>query len=369
MLSMTIASWEAKVLSVHDPCDFAIWDGLVDQAPISDVYYRPGYACANETVDHGKAITLLLTGRNIQVLVPQLLRPLSDLPFAAGQPGFDAVTPYGYGGVLPLCERGQPSESDVPALLNALQNWCNENYIVSCHIRLHPLLEQTQWLDATRFQDHTASLCFRGLTTGIDLSRWDSADQRIAGMSATRRSKLNRARRHLRVLWSGSEIPMAEALRMFRQVYEHRMAQLHVSPYYYFSEEYYAALGKHTNLAVALACLGDELVGAQMFLADRRFAHYHLGAGNENGFKFNASTLLINAGAAWARERGCELLHLGGGGDGVLGYKKTYGGPVYRYHTLDVIADKSVYTKLVERRLDCKALPAPRQDFFPEYRA
>jgi Acetyltransferase (GNAT) domain len=214
-----------------------------------------------------------------------------------------------------------------------------------------------------------ASLCFRAFTTGIDLSKWDSANQRIAEMNENRRSRLNFARRHLRVLWSGSGIPMAEALRLFRQVYELRMEQVHASPYYYFPEEYYTALSERTNLGVALAWLGEELVGGQLFLADRQFAHYHLGGANEKGLKFNSSTLLINAGAEWARKHGCRLLHLGGGGDGVFGYKRSYGGPIFRYHTLDMIPEKSAYTNLVETRLHCKDLPPPRQDFFPEYRA
>ena len=367
--TMDLVTSKLQVLDATDPDDSSLWEELVDRAPIPDVYYRPGYALANEVVDHGKAIALLLIDRNIEVLIPLLLRTLSDLPFAADQPGFDAVTPYGYGGIVLLSERGRPSDSDVLALLNALQHWCNERSVISCHIRLHPLLEQTQWLDATRFQDHTASLSFRALTTGIDLSKWDSANQRIAGMNENRRSRLNVARRHLRVLWGGSEIPMPEALRLFRQVYEHRMGQVHASAYYYFPEEYYTALGAQTNLGVALAWLGEELVGGQLFLADRQFAHYHLGGANENGLKFNSSTLLINAGAEWAREHGCRLLHLGGGGDGVFGYKKSYGGPIFQYYTLDTIAEKSAYTNLVETRLHSKALPPPRQDFFPEYRA
>jgi hypothetical protein len=366
---MELVRSKLQVLDATDPDDSSLWDELVDRAPIPDVYYRPGYALANEVVDHGKAIALHLTDGNIEVLIPLLLRALSDLPFAAGRPGFDAVTPYGYGGLVLLSERRQPSDSDVHALLNALQHWCTECSVISCHIRLHPLLEQTQWLDATRFQDHAASLCFRALTTGIDLSKWDSANQRIAEMNENRRSRLNFARRHLRVLWGGCGIPMAEALRLFRQVYEHRMRQVHASFFYYFPEEYYTTLGERTNLGVALAWLGEELVGGQLFLADRQFAHYHLGGANEKGLKFNCSTLLINAGAEWAREHGCRLLHLGGGGDGVFGYKRSYGGPIFRYHTLDMIPDKSAYKNLVETRLQCKALPPPRQDFFPEYRA
>jgi hypothetical protein len=357
-----------QVLDANDPGDSSRWDELVDRAPIPDVYYRPGYARPNQVIDQGKALALLLNSGDTRVLIPLLLRPLSDLPFAGGQTGFDAVTPYGYGGLLPLASSRQPSKSDVPALLDALLDWCNASRVISCHIRLHPLLEQTEWLDAMP-SEAASLLCFRGLTAGIDLSRWDCAERRAAGMSANRRLHLNRARRHLEILWSGSGISMAEAVEQFRLVYEHRMAQLGASSYYYFPKQYYAALGDQTKLGVALACFGNEVVGASMFLADRHFAHYHLGGANEKGLKFHASTLLINAGGQWARERGCTLLHLGGGSGGLFGYKRSFGGPVYRYCTLDVIADRSVYSTLVERRLCSKTLPPPRQAFFPAYRA
>jgi hypothetical protein len=90
---------------------------------------------------------------------------------------------------------------------------------------------------------------------------------------------------------------------------------------------------------------------------------------NEKGLDLNSSTLLINAGAQWAREHGCEILHLGGGGDGVFGYKRSYGGPIYRYHTLDMIADEPRYRKLVERRVDYESLSNAIEGFFPLYRA
>jgi lipid II:glycine glycyltransferase (peptidoglycan interpeptide bridge formation enzyme) len=147
------------------------------------------------------------------------------------------------------------------------------------------------------------------------------------------------------------------------------MTQLHVNPYYHFSEEYYTALAERTNLAVALSWFGDELVGGHLFLADRQFAHYHLGGTSEKGLHLNSPTLLINAGAQWARERGCELLHLGGGGDGVFGYKRSYGGPIFRYHSLDVVADEPRYRNLVERRVDDESLRQGLEGFFPLYRA
>src|SRR5258708_33361869 len=100
MLPVTLFGWKADVLSAGDTSDWSDWNELVEQAPISDVYYRPGYVRAYEAAGHGRAMGLILTSSHVRVLVPLLLRPLSDLPFAQGESGFDAATPYGYGGLL-----------------------------------------------------------------------------------------------------------------------------------------------------------------------------------------------------------------------------------------------------------------------------
>jgi Acetyltransferase (GNAT) domain len=369
---LTLVARQAQVLHAADSSHLSSWNQLVNLAPVSDVYYRPGYALAYEAAGHGKAIAVILTSDRGQVLMPLLLQRLSDLPFGQNESGFDAVTPYGYGGLLPLSEEETRCEFEAHALMDAIQRWCRESNVISCHIRLHPILEQDKWLNAVRFQDEAVSLRFRTLTTAVDLSKWDNAGQRIAGMSAARRLKLNRARRSLRVLWSGVDIPMDEAIRLFRIVYEYRMTQVHASPYYYFPQEYYSALAKRTILAVALAWWNDELVGGHLYLADGPFAHYHLGGTNDLGFKFAASTLLTNAGAKWAREHGCKILHLGGGNfnsDSLFDFKRSFGGDVYRYHTLDVIADESRYRSLVKKRIKYGPPPRARQDFFPQYRA
>ncbi len=343
-----VSSSRVLVLAASDPHDRSRWDDIVDHAPISDVYYRSGYACASEAAGHGKAIGLLLAAQRIQVLVPLLLRPLSDLPFAAGEPGFDAATPYGYGGLLPLSEMERPAEADVNSLLDVLQQWCRD-------------------------PQQATLLHYRLPTVAVDLAPWDSARQRIAGLHRNRRAALNDARRCLGVSWSGSDVPLPEALALFQPIYEQRMACLNASSYYFFPFEYYASLaeGLSNNLAVALAWLDQKLVGAALFLVDRQFAHYHLTGSNEDGRKYEADTLLVNAGAHWARERGCRFLHLGGGGDsnGLYRYKRSFGGDVYRYHTLDVIADESRYRNLVERRLRYESVPQIRQGFFPQYRA
>ena len=371
---MTTSVCGAQVLVASDPQDASRWDELVDHAPIPDVYYRAGYALASEAAGHGKAIGLILNANQAPLLLPLLLRPLSDLPFARREPGVDAITPYGYGGLLPLSQTEPLTKLDVATLLEELQRWCREAGIVSCFIRLHPLLAQESWLDHDQLSRHASVLQFRMSTVAVDLTKWDGARQRPLGLHERRRRALNHAQHTLRVSWSGTDLPLQEALELFQKIYEERMVCLKATSFYLFPTAYYLSLGSRLpdNVAVALAWLDRKVVGGYLFLADRQFTHYHLGGSNEQGCELGAGTLLMNAGAQWARGRGCKLLHLGGGvsnSDSLFEFKRSFGGNVYRYHTLEVITDALRYCELVERRFKFEPDWQVRPGFFPQYRA
>jgi len=371
---MAVVASKFQVLSATHQRESSIWNELVDQAPMPDVYYRPGYARTIEAAGHGKAIALLINGPNTQVLMPLLLRPLSDLPFAAGETGFDAITPYGYGGLLPLSEIQRPSATEVHAILDALRQWCLETGVASCLIRLHPFLFQDHWVGPEEGCSQGRVLSCRAVTFAVDLTRWDREHQRIAGMRTDRRSSLNRARCCLEVTWSERDVSLAESLSVFRDIYEQRMAQLNANSYYLFPTRYYLSVVANLtdHLGVALAWRDGRPVAASLFLAERQFANYHLSGSTDEGRRSGAPTLLINAGAEWASERGCRLLHLGGAANdahGLYNFKSSFGGPTYHYYTLDVIADEPKYQWLTEERTKFQLLPLMRDGFFPRYRA
>lgn len=324
------------------------WDELVDAAPTPDVYFRPGYGRAYEAAGEGRLVGVRTDG----ALLPLLLRAL---PF--GAEGFDAVTPYGYGGLLPLSEG-----SDPVADVRQLRDWCATNGVVSALVRLHPLLGGFGHLSETDGVDVRA----HGPTTAVDLGRVENG--RLAGMSKGRRADLSVARRELDVLWRGGD----EALERFRAVYDETMTRIGAGEHYLFPAEYYRALtdGLGDRLGVALALRGEEVVGGSLFLADRRFAHYHLSGTTDAGRELKAGTLLVHEGAAWAAGRGCELFHLGGGtagADSLYAFKRSFGGDEYTYEFATLVADRERYEALVARRAE---EPEPlRPDFFPAYRA
>jgi hypothetical protein len=206
-----------------------------------------------------------------------------------------------------------------------------------------------------------------GPTTAIDPRQIDPTSGRLAGMSKGRKADLTVARRELELSWAG-----ATALGEFRAVYDQTMERLGAGEHYVFPSEYYERLaaGLGDRLGVALARRGGETVGAALFMADRRFAHYHLSGATDTGRELKAGTLLVHAGAEWAAERGCELLHLGGGtagADSLFAFKKSFGGDEYAYAFATLVADRERYDALVARRAEDPAPPRP--GFFPAYRA
>jgi hypothetical protein len=238
---------------------------------------------------------------------------------------------------------------------------------------LHPLLNQTSWL-GEEWPEVEGLLRYRSPTVALDLIKWDSGCERLDQLRRNRRLDLNLAQRCLRLTRSGCATSLADALALFQEIYERRMVCLHASSSYFFTVAYYLSLGEtlRNNMTVALAWLDHKLVGAGLFLASRQFAHYHLSASNDEGRELGAGALLINAGAQWARNRGCKLLHLGGGvssSDGLFKHKESLGRQVCHYHTLEVISDVSRYRDLVERRLKFEWQRQIQPGFFPQYRA
>lgn len=362
---------EATLLSADDPTDAHLWNSLVDGASTPDVYYRPGYAKAYQAIDHGKAVAVLIETRELRALFPLLLRPLNALPFVQDETGFDAITSYGYGGLLLLDAEGL-SEKQARELLVALREWCRENEVISAHVRLHPVLRQEAWFSGAIGEDFHLSLV--GPTTAIDVNQWNAETSSIATLNKGRRSDLNFARRRLRFTWTSDGRPVLDDLREFYRLYEHRMTELEAGEYYHFSFDYYQALAEELGqqFNIALAWLNDRAVGGALFMIDRMMAHYHLSATNDLGRAHKASTLLLNGGAERARLRGCKYLHLGGGARGedkLFAFKQSFGGAEYRYSYLSLVCDPVRYGRLVERRTAAANLPALRTNFFPAYRA
>jgi len=328
--------------------DAARWEVLLSSFSNPDVCHRAPYIVASSELESSEPIGLIISLAEKQFMVPVLVRTLTG---PTGQSWNDATLPYGYGGVL--CETFDVQAEAVAELFRRLQTWCVDRQLVCCVLRSHPLLGQ-RWLLDAQSQVNFVKVKRRNPTVAVDLKEWDEGRRCLAHLPKGRRSDLAFSRRSLRVTWNvpGDSQSTIEQFSVFQELYEAAMLRLGADKFFRFPHAYYqrlSELGK--GIGIAIAWLGERSVGGAVFIADRTYAHYHLSAADDLGRKYKAATLLVVAGAAWARERGCRRLHLGGGtghSDTLLNFKQSFRGSRHEYGYVTIIADHSRYQAICE---------------------
>jgi hypothetical protein len=345
------------------------WNALVEATPSADIYFRPGYVRAYEAAGHGRPVALLISAGESRFLLPLLLRPLSELIFAQDSSGFDAISPYGYGGIFLLSSETAVNGETVRELFSALREWCHGAGVVSVMLRLHPLMDQQKW-----FEEKIDNVELRpyGPTIAYDLQQqWNPETGAMKDTNRGRRSALSYARRHLTVNWASTHPDGHSFIEIFRGIYDERMGEIGAADFYYFPPEYYASLvaGLGSDVDVVVVRRQGVPVGSTLVMAGREAAHAHLTGSNELGREYNASTLLMIECTKWARQRGCRWLLVGGGPNHLFNFKESFGGAQFPYSFVTFIADPSRYSELTAVRRASSELPEPRANFFPEYRA
>jgi hypothetical protein len=340
-----------ETLFASDAWDAKRWTGLVENSTLPDVYYLPAYARATAEIERTEPVALILGASSCKMLAPLLIRRMAATIEGSPIEWLDAATPYGYGGVLSLSSSGLVDTRGLHLFFEQLHDWCCNREIVCCVIRLHPLSEQQELLRTANDWRDRLQIHSRGITTAVDLSRWNEKLDRPVMLRKGRCSDMSLATRNLHVSWSTGEDNVAERdLGIFSSLYYELMDRNGAERFYRFPHTYFTGLKSlGTRLGIALAWHGGEPVGGSLFLLGPRYAHYHLSASNVVGTTYAASTLLVIEGARRARQHGCDLLHLGGGmepGDSLEDFKCSFGGrsQVYRYVTF--IADPETFNEI-----------------------
>jgi hypothetical protein len=340
-----------ETLMAEDSPDAKRWTTLVERSPVSDVYYLPEYARATAAIESTEPLALVAGAPCCRMLAPLLLRrnsaPLNGFPTE----WLDASTPYGYGGLLGLSTSPCVHPEHIRVFVDQLSAWCSDRNVVCCVIRLHPLIgPQNLFQQMDHLQDRIQFHPSR-ITISVDLSQWDENLDQPSTLRRDRRADMRLADRNLRITWNtGSDDDAETNLGIFSTLYDELIHRNAAENFYSFPRSYFTELKTlGTRLGIALAWHGDEPVAGNLFLAGPRYAHGHLAGANDIGRKYGASTFLIVEGARWARRRGCELLHLGGGtrpADSLEDFKRTFGGPSHVYRYVTFIADRKRFDEM-----------------------
>lgn len=318
-----------------------------------DVYHLPQYSMVDLGHAPGRPMAFVYTdGRQVFVL-PLQFRPIPGTPWQ------DATSAYGYPGPVSDSPVGDGSEFWRDACA-ALRTTLVDAAVVSCFVRLHPLL--TTDLEAL---SSIGAVVRRGSTVTVDLS--PPLDTVWSGLRSNHRRQITAAaRRGLSVRpddWS--------QLAAFVDCYQENMRYVGAQATYFFGQDYFdslrSRLARSTHLMTAH--YEGELTGGGIFFEHDGIVQYHLGATRTSYRAMQPMKTVLHQTIRWAKSRGNRVLHLGGGlggrTDSLFHFKAGFSARHAPFRTWQIVVDPRTYAELSAAAGD-HASGDP--EFFPTYR-
>ena len=286
----------------------------------------------------------MITRGEAKCFLPYLLRSCGDDLFqeGLGPPDiFDAVSPYGYPGFL----LNDAAASDVWFLNAAIDRLLAEfrsRNICSAFLRLHPILNAgLKFVQSPRISIRTSE------TVSIDLQLSEAEMwQQTRSEHRTAINKIKRAG------FATNFVGFSKNIDLFKEVYEQTMQRVGASSQYFFSEEYFRRLSAATGdmLHLCLVEMDGEVACVGLFSECCNIVQYHLGGTRSEFMKFGPTKLMFHAVRNWARERGNEILHLGGGlggaEDSLYHFKAGFSKRRDMFATMALVPDQEKYSHL-----------------------
>jgi hypothetical protein len=331
------------------------WDTIVQTFPNYDVYYLSGYVKPFMLHGDGEPCLLYAEGETWRAIYVFMKRKT----FVDGV--YDAITPYGYGGVL---FDGEYTHEDLERFWNSFNLLMKEEGIIDNFVRYHPML-------------NNASLA-RGITSVIDLGKTiaidlSSPDDIWNNMTSKKRGKIRKAEKN------GIEIHHGQGMDLFREflpIYNATMAKDDAIDYYFFDMPFYEAIheGLKDHYEMFYATLDEKIIMMAIMLYCNGQMHYHLSGSLLEYRHLEPNNLLLYKAALWGYEQGMKTFHLGGGVGSTedplfifkAGFNRNSG---LQFSIGKQILDSAQYDKLVEIRRKADPEFNETSSFFPLYRA
>ena len=335
-----------------------------------DVYHLPEYVYIESKRTNTIPEAILLTEGEKKFFVPYLLRECDDTLFAqAAKPEvFDIVSPYGYPGIV-LSESAYHAPEFLKSAMSEFISILRDKKICSAFLRLHPILNEGL------NEIYPSDICkVTGETICINLNL--SNEEIWAQTRSDHRKDINRHKRSSQI--AARIVPFEEYFDEFIAIYNQTMERVGAKSSYYFGRDYFWYLLKNLGdrLHLGIVELENKIVCACLFTECCKIVQSYLSGTKKEFLKLSPDKLLFDYVRYWAKERGNEFLHLGGGyggaKDGVYNFKAGFSKERRIFLTLRLITDEQKYHHLVDLRakyLNTSSEKLLNSDFFPAYRS
>jgi len=332
-----------------------------------DIYHLPEYLYLESVRYNAVAEAILIAEDDKIFFMPYLLRRCDDIfdQSLTTQEVFDVVSPYGYPGIL-LSDKAASTKEFLDLAINQLISAWGAKKVCSAFFRLHPILN-------SGFKDFLSpDICnLNGETVSVNLNL--SEAEIWSQTRPEHRTSINKLKRSGMI---ARMVPFQEYISEFISLYYETMDRVGAGRSYYFDDEYFShfsKLGEKVHLCIVE--LEDKITCSGIFTECCGIIQYHLGGTRNEFFKQAPSKLMFDYIRFWAKERGNEVLHLGGGvgggKDSLYHFKAGFSKQTHTFLTLRLIINKEKYRHLLELRaksLNTEVEELLSTNFFPAYR-
>lgn len=352
-----------QVIDVSNP----LWSETLQNLR-HDFYHLPGYLALEAKRMRAIPEAILIQDGEKVFFLPYLLRRCDDVfdEDLKASEIFDILSPYGYPGIL-LNEAGVENLEFIHLAMAQLTQTFRDRSICSAFLRLHPILNH-------RFDEiYGSQACkIHSETIAVDLKLTEAEIWQQT--RSEHRNKINKCKRSGFV---ARIAPLNQHLHDFIDVYTETMDRVGASQSYYFSHEYFLHFVEalKESLHLCIVELDSQVVCAGLITEHCGIVQYHLGGTRNEFLKCSPTTLMFDYIRCWAKERGNEIFHLGGGvggvKDGLHHFKAGFSQQRYNFPLVRLITDEEKYNYLVNLRaklLNTQVYQLLQTEFFPVYR-
>ncbi len=354
---------DVQILALDDP----LWPQKLEGIR-HDVYHLPAYVSIESKRLKSPAEALVVQAENKILFLPYLLRSCQDFYPEHLRNGemFDVISPYGYSGIVLSPEAIEDPTFIQSALKEVIKTFEYKN-ICSAFFRLHPILsaQYIEYLDSSIATPD-------GVTVSVDLLQSESKI-----WAHTRKGHQSTINKCKRLGLQARIVPYSESIEVFTSIYTETMKRVSATQSYYFNQDYFENL---LNLGDKLHCCivenADQIVAASLFFECCGIVQAHLGGTRTAFMSQSPFSLLLHHMRLWAKERGNEFLHLGGGVGGsqedrLFKFKSGFSRQQHDFYTLRLIINSDAYSELLQHRAQAIDVPIEKlqkSTFFPAYR-
>ncbi len=346
----------------------ALWDEALERCGEYDSYHMPGYHAVAERQGEGEPLLFVFEHARGSAALPLLIRPVDSVKGLEGCRDHDAVSVYGYPGLLTSIKATERSAGSFRRqFANAFREAMERLGVVSIFVRQNPMIDSS-WLFSSLGQVAT-----QGPAVAIDLTKPDQ--EQLGAMRHGHRSDVRRARNSGMIVY---EDPDFDRIHVFRGLYEQTMQRVGAASKYYFPKTYYDDLRRQMGEKVKLVFCerAGRMISGAIFLLSVNAIQYHLsGTSTAHLDERGASKLILDETRIWGVENGFKWFHLGGGlgarEDSLFRFKAGFSKTRLSFSTAKMVIRADAYRELsgLRKQSDRRDGRVSADDgFFPEYR-